>query len=124
MKTQAEIDAEFNEWFSKSFAAHFKAAISPHIKDINEVLGMIYDSFDEVVGDANKALEQIRDKLQVQERKLSKATGQVRAMAREQDRLTEVVARQHEELLILRGALARDVKLLPLLRNRGRDDAA
>jgi hypothetical protein len=51
-------------------------------------------------------------------------TGQVRAMQREQDRLDEVVARQHEEILTLRIALGRNVKLLSLPSNRGRNDDA
>jgi hypothetical protein len=50
-KTQAEIDAEFNLWFAKSFDAHVAqhmARIDRHLHEIDKTFNAIADVFDKI----------------------------------------------------------------------------
>jgi hypothetical protein len=56
VKTQAEIDAEFNKWFTASF----DALMAPHTKRINRYFHEIQDVFDDIekgFDDINKSFD-------------------------------------------------------------------
>jgi hypothetical protein len=56
VKTQAEIDAEFNKWFTASF----DALMAPHTERLNRQLDLIQDVFDDIekgFDDINKSFD-------------------------------------------------------------------
>jgi hypothetical protein len=66
-KRQAEIDAEFNLWFRKSF----DALMAPHIAAINKALDRLCSEIDDNIADIQKAFDNTQADIEV----LAKAIG-------------------------------------------------
>jgi phage shock protein A len=121
-KSQADVDKEYNQWFAESFAAFFKEAIAPVIKQIDvseDELCKLHDSLVEKVADRLDKLSGQIAELQTKQvetaatvTKLRTATSQVRT-------LNATVTKLQAEISTLRAALGRNVMLLPLNKERG-----